>query len=187
MPVFDEFKPGVSHEGEADRQRLPDMAVLYGILVRNYADSFRKILAAIMQHDFSEGAVLWHCTEGKDRCGLVSALVLLALDLILLFEGCFMGGSSILILMTPFIMDLSLKMGFNLVHLGVVLVLTTMIGGTTPPMAPALFTTCKSCNIEFDKALPPALKLLAPLGVLLLLLTYIPALTTTIPTLLGLM
>ena len=114
-------------------------------------------------------------------------LVLLALDLILLFEGCFMGGSSILILMTPFIMDLSLKMGFNLVHLGVVLVLTTMIGGTTPPMAPALFTTCKSCSIEFDKALPPALKLLAPLGVLLLLLTYFPALTTTIPTLLGLM
>ena len=84
-------------------------------------------------------------------------------------------------------MDLSLKMGFNLVHLGVVLVLTTMIGGTTPPMAPALFTTCKSCSIEFDKALPPALKLLAPLGVLLLLLTYFPALTTTIPTLLGLM
>ena len=128
---------------------------------------------------------------GKLLDGMMSLnspfLVLLALDLILLFEGCFMGGSSILILMTPFIMDLSLKMGFNLVHLGVVLVLTTMIGGTTPPMAPALFTTCKSCNIEFDKALPPALKLLAPLGVLLLLLTYIPALTTTIPTLLGLM
>ena len=76
MPVFDEFKPGVSHEGEADRQRLPDMAVLYGILVRNYADSFRKILTAIMQHDFSEGAVLWHCTEGKDRCGITTALVL---------------------------------------------------------------------------------------------------------------
>jgi protein-tyrosine phosphatase len=79
MPVFDEFKPGVSHEGEADRQRLPDMAVLYGILVRNYADSFRKILTAIMQHDFSEGAVLWHCTEGKDRCGMTAALVLEAL------------------------------------------------------------------------------------------------------------
>ena len=76
MPVFDEFRPGVSHEGEADRQRLPDMAVLYGILVRNYADSFRKILTAIMQHDFSEGAVLWHCTEGKDRCGITTALVL---------------------------------------------------------------------------------------------------------------
>lgn len=114
-------------------------------------------------------------------------LVLLALDAILLFEGCFMGGSSILILMTPFIMSLSLKMGFNLVHLGVVLVLTTMIGGTTPPMAPALFTTCKSCDVSFEKALKPAILLLIPLAVLLLMLTYIPELTTTFPALLGLM
>lgn len=112
-------------------------------------------------------------------------LVLLALDAILLFEGCFMGGSSILILMTPFIMSLSLEMNFNLVHLGVVLVLTTMIGGTTPPMAPALFTTCKSCNVNFEKALKPALWLLLPLGVLLLMLTYIPQLSTFLPTVLG--
>ena len=77
MPVFDEFKPGVSHEEEEKQApKLPDMAVLYGILVRNYADSFRDILTAVMQHDFSEGAVLWHCTEGKDRCGITTAMVL---------------------------------------------------------------------------------------------------------------
>lgn len=128
---------------------------------------------------------------GKLLDGMMSLsnpfLVLLALDAILLFEGCFMGGSSILILMTPFIMSLSLEMGFNLVHLGVVLVLTTMIGGTTPPMAPALFTTCKCCNVNFEKALKPSLWLLIPLAVLLLMLTYIPALSTAVPSLLGLM
>ena len=32
-----------------------------------------------MEHDFSKGCVLWHCTEGKDRCGLLSAVLLLAL------------------------------------------------------------------------------------------------------------
>ena len=77
MPVFDEFKPGVSHEEEAKQApKLPDMAVLYGILVRNYMDSFRNILTAIMHHDFSEGAILWHCTEGKDRCGITTAMIL---------------------------------------------------------------------------------------------------------------
>ena len=77
MPVFDEFKPGVSHEEEAKQTpKLPDMAVLYGILVRNYMDSFRNILTAIMHHDFSEGAILWHCTEGKDRCGITTAMIL---------------------------------------------------------------------------------------------------------------
>ena len=77
MPVFDEFKPGVSHEEEEKQApKLPDMAALYGILVRNYADSFRNIVTAIMQHDFSEGAILWHCTEGKDRCGITTAMIL---------------------------------------------------------------------------------------------------------------
>lgn len=84
-------------------------------------------------------------------------------------------------------MNLSIKLGYDLVHLGVVLVLTTMIGGTTPPMAPALFTTCKCCNVSFDKALKPTIILLIPLGILLLMLTYIPVLSTGLPTLMGLM
>lgn len=33
-----------------------------------------------MEQDFSTGSVLWHCTEGKDRCGLLTAIVLMALD-----------------------------------------------------------------------------------------------------------
>lgn len=113
-------------------------------------------------------------------------IVLLVLDLILLFMGCFMGGSSILILMTPFLINLSANMGFDLLHLGVVLVLTTMIGGTTPPMAPALFTTCKCCDIKFEKALAPTIKLLIPLFITLMILTFIPETVTIVPTLFGL-
>ena len=32
-----------------------------------------------MDHDFSRGSVLWHCTEGKDRCGMMAAFLLAAL------------------------------------------------------------------------------------------------------------
>ena len=109
------------------------------------------------------------------------ALVLLVLDLILLFMGCFMGGTSILLLMTPVLINLSLSMGFDLLHLGVVLVLTTMIGGTTPPMAPALFTTCKCCDVTFEQALRPTLYLLIPLFVTLAILTFIPETVTFLP------
>lgn len=177
--------------------------VVLSLIYRRF--SFKNLWAVLRSSVTTTTMVLFMMGAGQifnnmiTTCGLMDKLltgmmnldspflVLLALDVILLFEGCFMGGSSILILMTPFIMSLSIKMGFNLVHLGVVLVLTTMIGGTTPPMAPALFTTCKCCNISFEKALKPALLLLAPLGVLLLMLTYIPALSTTLPTLMGLM
>ena len=82
IPIFEkvnEGMDGVSHEEKKQQSLIPDMAVLYGILMRVYADSFRKVLTAILEHDYSKGAVLWHCTEGKDRCGMTTALILEAL------------------------------------------------------------------------------------------------------------
>ena len=79
IPIFEDMTAGVSHEQGADHQGFPDMAVLYRRIVTECAASFRRGLRAVMGHDFSGGAVLWHCTEGKDRCGLITALVLEAL------------------------------------------------------------------------------------------------------------
>lgn len=76
MPVFDDVKAGISREKKAQERKIPDMAYLYGRLVRECTGSFAAVLRAIMDHDFSAGAVLWHCTEGKDRCGITAALVL---------------------------------------------------------------------------------------------------------------
>ena len=82
LPIFakvNEGIDGVSHEEKKERKPIPDMAELYGILMRVYAGSFGGVLRAIMRHDYSRGAVLWHCSEGKDRCGMTTALVLEAL------------------------------------------------------------------------------------------------------------
>ena len=80
IPIFDNVRSGVSHEREAERKAErkgpPDMGSLYIWMMREHRDSFAKVLTAIMRHDYSEGAVLWHCTEGKDRCGITTALVL---------------------------------------------------------------------------------------------------------------
>ena len=76
MPVFDGSIPGVSHEQTAEIPDVPDMAVLYAQMMSSCADAFREILLRIMEHDFSSGAILWHCTEGKDRCGMTTALLL---------------------------------------------------------------------------------------------------------------
>ena len=79
LPVFDDVTAGISHESDAANQGIPDMAPLYGRLMRECTDAFRTILLAIMHHDFAAGAVLWHCSEGKDRCGMTTALILEAL------------------------------------------------------------------------------------------------------------
>ncbi|MBQ9211324.1 MAG: tyrosine-protein phosphatase [Clostridia bacterium] len=76
LPVCTDEQAGISHERDVSEQLLPDFTYLYERLIDECADSFRTIVMQIMGHDFTKGAVLWHCTEGKDRCGLTTALIL---------------------------------------------------------------------------------------------------------------
>lgn len=79
MPVFTDEQAGISHEREVTEQLIPDMAYMYGCLMRECTESFRRVILSIMNHDYRNGAVLWHCTEGKDRCGMTTDLILEAL------------------------------------------------------------------------------------------------------------
>jgi len=49
------------------------------IMLHSGSRHFGNALKIIMNTDFDKGCVLWHCTEGKDRCGLVSAFLLTVL------------------------------------------------------------------------------------------------------------
>lgn len=86
IPIFDESVMGISHEKDTHEKqktmRIPEMEKLYCMMVTNEAcrANLRKAIRTIMEHDFTTGSVLWHCTEGKDRCGLVSAILLAALN-----------------------------------------------------------------------------------------------------------
>ena len=85
IPLFDESAIGITHEANTDMQAagladIPDMRALYVRLVEDdYSVSqLSKVMNIIA--DNGEGAVLWHCTEGKDRCGIVSMMFLAMLD-----------------------------------------------------------------------------------------------------------
>lgn len=84
IPLIEEKTVGITHEATTDRTAgewaLPDMPQLYRRIVTDFfsINQLSKVLKKIINCD--DGAVLWHCTEGKDRCGIVSALVLSLLD-----------------------------------------------------------------------------------------------------------
>ncbi|MDO4978068.1 MAG: tyrosine-protein phosphatase [Eubacteriales bacterium] len=81
LPVFGEAIPGISREvepGRADNLKegmLPDLRDMYRELVSDpeCIENFRIILKEIMNH--RDGGILWHCTAGKDRCGMISVLI----------------------------------------------------------------------------------------------------------------
>ena len=80
MPVFTAAQVGITRERRTampEVKDLPGMEKLYRLMVLDEfcRKSFRGILRTILLHDYSEGSVLWHCTEGKDRCGMVSVFL----------------------------------------------------------------------------------------------------------------
>lgn len=85
IPIFTESMAGISHEKSLTVEQLfavaPRMEQLYRQIVTDELcrKNLGKAARCVMEHDFSKGSVLWHCTEGKDRCGLLSAVLLLAL------------------------------------------------------------------------------------------------------------
>lgn len=79
LPILEDLTEGITREEGARGDLMPDMLSAYRTLAVGRVPAFRRAVTAVMEHDFSSGAVLWHCTAGKDRCGLVSALVLEAL------------------------------------------------------------------------------------------------------------
>lgn len=81
IPVIDDLRAGITHEKGVEEKEFPDMAFLYRLMVTRpeTQSGFARALHQVFTWDYSRGAILWHCTEGKDRCGMTAALVLEAL------------------------------------------------------------------------------------------------------------
>ena len=77
IPIIEGFEDGITHE-KKKTFKMPSLKETYVELVtkEEYIKGFREALNLIIDQSGKEGAVLWHCSEGKDRCGMVSVLVL---------------------------------------------------------------------------------------------------------------
>lgn len=75
IPLLDEATAGITHEEGSDvYDRIPDIFDIYRGFVTDFtAGQLRKAVTEIAETD---GCVLLHCTEGKDRAGILSALLL---------------------------------------------------------------------------------------------------------------
>jgi TRAP-type C4-dicarboxylate transport system permease large subunit len=94
----------------------------------------------------------------------------------------FLDGIPILILVVPLVLPLMQELGVNLVHLGAMMVVNVGIGVMTPPFAMSIFVGSRLAQVpaaELTKTMMPFLFLVS-LPVLLLT-TYVPALSCWLP------
>jgi tripartite ATP-independent transporter DctM subunit len=108
-------------------------------------------------------------------------VLLFIVNLLLLLVGMFLDSTTAILVIAPIIAKPLVAAGVDPVHLGMVVVFNLMIGLLTPPMGLALFLVGDIARVSMKDLLREMAPYYVPLAVTLLLITYIPGLTTWIP------
>jgi tripartite ATP-independent transporter DctM subunit len=110
-------------------------------------------------------------------------VVLLLINLILIIVGCFLETVAAITILVPVLLPIAVHVGVDPVHFGVMMVLNLMIGLLTPPVGMVLYVLARVAKVPFERAMKATLPFLVPLVVVLMLVTFVPALTMWLPTL----
>ncbi len=110
-------------------------------------------------------------------------LILLMLNLVLFVVGCFMETVAAITILVPVLLPIAVSVGIDPVHFGVIMVLNLMIGLLTPPVGMVLYVLSRVSGLSFERCSAATMPFLIPLVIVLILVTFIPAVSMWLPTL----
>ena len=110
---------------------------------------------------------------------------LLLANLLMLFVGCFLEPTAAITILVPILVPICQKLGIDLVHFGLVMVLNLMIGLLHPPMGMVLFVLARVAKLSVERTTIAILPWLVPLLGSLVILTYVPAISLWLPKTMG--
>lgn len=110
-------------------------------------------------------------------------IVLLVINIILLLLGTFMDMAPLVIISTPVLLPVVKAFGIDPVHFGVIMILNAGIGLNTPPVGTVLFVGCAVGGITIREAMRTIWPFFGASVLVLLAVTYIPALSLWLPSL----
>lgn len=115
----------------------------------------------------------------------VPVLILLLINILLLIVGMLMEPGASIIILVPILFPLAEMIGVHPLHFGIIMIVNLVIGLCTPPVGTALFIGSAVGKIPVERLSKALLPYYAVLVAVLLLITYIPAITMTLPRLFG--
>lgn len=108
-------------------------------------------------------------------------VLLLIVNVMLLIVGMFLDSTTAILVIAPIIAKPLMAAGVDPVHLGMVVVFNLMIGLVTPPMGLSLYLVADIAKVKMRDVLKEMLPFYVPLVGTLILITYVPWITTVIP------
>ena len=110
---------------------------------------------------------------------------LLAVNLLLLVLGCFLEGTTIILVILPVLIPTAQALGVDLVHFGVMCVVNIMLGLVTPPYGLLLFMMNKIADVPLGAMVREVMPFLYVMIAALAIITLFPDLVLWLPRLLG--
>jgi len=106
---------------------------------------------------------------------------LLLINILLLVLGTFMDLAPMLLICTPIFLPVVKTFGVDPVHFGIIMILNLGIGLLTPPVGPTLVVGCAIGKVSMEAVSRSIMIFYVPMLIVLLLVTYIPALSLWLP------
>ena len=123
-------------------------------------------------------------SESLYRISKNPILIMLIMNALLLILGCFIETVALLILLTPILLPVAVKVGYDPVHFGVIMVFNLTIGLTTPPLGLCIFIASGIAGISVKDFMREMFFLYVPLILGLLTTVFLPKLVMFLPNLL---
>jgi tripartite ATP-independent transporter DctM subunit len=112
-------------------------------------------------------------------------LVIFLVNVILLLLGTMMDMAPLILIMTPILLPLVTSLGLDPVHFGMIMIVNLGMGLITPPVGSVLFVGSAVARLRIEVVSKALLPFYFGLILVLLAITYLPALSLTIPWLTG--
>ena len=119
--------------------------------------------------------------------GLGVIAFLLAVNIILLLAGNFMEPSSIVLIFAPILFPVAMKLGIDPVHFGILMVVNMEVGMCHPPVGLNLYVASGITKMGITELTVAVWPWLLSMLVFLVVVTYVPIISTWLPTKLGMM
>lgn len=108
-------------------------------------------------------------------------IILLIMNILLLFVGTFMDVTPAILIFTPIFLPICQAFGMDPIHFGIMITFNLCIGAITPPVGSILYVGVKVADTKVESVMKPLLKYYAAIFVVLMLVTYIPAISMYLP------
>ena len=111
--------------------------------------------------------------------------VLLFVIVICVVAGMFIDNNATMLILTPIMLPIVKEMGIDVQQFSIIFMIAIMSGGLTPPVGGLLFITSAVENIPLSKCIKPIIPFVCIVIAVMLIMCFVPGLSTWIPTLVG--